>query len=229
MLVVGLTGSIGMGKSTVAERFRAHGIGVCDADAEVHRLYDGAAAGLIEAAFPGTTLDGKVERDKLSAALLRDPADFKKLEAIVHPLVEAAERDFLRREWSRGVRMAVLEIPLLFETGCDARIDVTIVVAAPASVQRRRVLERRGMTSEKLDALLARQMPDADKRRRADFVVDTGQPIEQSLAQVDAIIAMLQNREGTAYCRFWGVTAKGGGRGGSNAARDRARYRDDGA
>jgi dephospho-CoA kinase len=203
MLVVGLTGSIGMGKSTVAERFRAHGIGVCDADAEVRKLYEGAAAGIIEAAFPGTTVGGKVERDKLSAALLRDPAGFKKLEAIVHPLVEAAERQFLHRECSRGGRMAVLEIPLLFETGGDARVDVTIVVAAPAAVQRQRALERPGMTAEKLDAILARQMPDAEKRRRADFVVDTGLPIEQSLAQVDAIIALLQNREGTAYRRFW--------------------------
>jgi dephospho-CoA kinase len=229
MLVIGLTGSIGMGKSTVAERFRAHGIGVCDADAEVHRLYEGAAAGLIEAAFPGTTVDGKVDRDKLSAALRRNPAGFKKLEAIVHPLVEAAEREFLHREYRRGGRMAVLEIPLLFETGGEARVDVTIVVAAPASVQRQRVLERSGMTAEKLEAILARQLPDADKRRRADFVVDTGLPLEQSLAQVDAIIALLQNREGTAYCRFWaGLTAGTEGRDDPDAARDRPRYGDDG-
>ena len=203
MLVIGLTGSIGMGKSTVAERFRTHGIGVCDADAEVHRLYHGGAAAAIEAAFPGTTSDGKVDRSKLSAALLDDPAGFKKLEAIVHPLVEAAERAFLHREWSRGARMAVLEVPLLFETGGDARVDVTIVVAAPESAQRQRVLEREGMTVEKLDTILARQLSDADKRRRADFVVDTGLPKEQSLAQVDAIIAMLESRAGTAYQRFW--------------------------
>jgi dephospho-CoA kinase len=229
MLVVGLTGSIGMGKSAVAERFRAHGISVCDADAEVHKLYDGAAAGLIEAEFPGTTSDGKVDRGKLTAVLLRDPAGFKKLEAIIHPLVEAAERDFLHREWSRGARMAVLEIPLLFETGGDARLDATIVVSAPASAQRQRVLERPGMTTEKLDTILARQWSDAEKRRRADFVVDTGLPIEQSLAQVDAIIALLQNREGTAYCRFWaGLTAGTEGRGDPDAARDRARHGDDG-
>jgi dephospho-CoA kinase len=229
MLVVGLTGSIGMGKSTVAEHFRAHGIGVFSADAEVHRLHEGAAAPLIEAAFPGSTSEGKVDRDRLTELLLRDPASFEKLEAIVHPLVEAAEREFLRREWSRGARMAVLEIPLLFETGSDARVDVAIVVAAPESVQRQRVLERPRMTPAKLDAILARQMPDAEKRRRAHFVVDTGRPIEQSLAQVDAIIALLQNREGTAYCRFWaGPTAGTYGRGDLNAARDRSRYGDDG-
>jgi dephospho-CoA kinase len=203
MLVIGLTGSIGMGKTTVAGRFRAHGIGVCDADAEVRKLYEGAAVGPIEAAFPGTTSHGKVDRVKLSAALLSDPNGFKKLEAVVHPLVEEAERAFLHREWNRGARMAVLEVPLLFETGGDARVDVTIVVVAPASAQRQRVLERPGMSADKLDTILARQMSDADKRRRADFVVDTGIPIEQSLAQVDAIIAMLENRSGTAYRRFW--------------------------
>lgn len=203
MLVIGLTGSIGMGKSTVAGRLRAHSIGVFDADAEVHRLYQGVAAAPIEAAFPGATSSGKVDRVKLAASLLRDPAGFKRLEAIVHPLVEAAEREFLRREWTSGARMAVLEIPLLFEIGGNARVDVTIVVAAPASAQRQRVLERPGMTAEKLDALLAQQSSAAEKRCRADFVVDTGLPIEQSLAQVDAIIAGLQNREGTAYRWFW--------------------------
>jgi dephospho-CoA kinase len=203
MLVIGLTGSIGMGKSTVARRFEDHGIGVWDADAEVHRLYEGAAVAPIEAVFPGTTTDGKLDRAKLSAALLHDPSGFEKLERIVHPLVEAAEREFLHGEWSRGARMALLEIPLLFETGGDERVDVTIVVAAPPPVQRERALQRPGMTVQKLDALLSRQMSDAEKCRRADFVVDTGLPIEQSLAQVDAIIAALQGREGTAYRRFW--------------------------
>jgi dephospho-CoA kinase len=203
MLVIGLTGSIGMGKSTVARRFKAHGIGVCDADAEVHRLYEGAAVAPIEAAFPGTTADGKVDRVKLGAALLHDPSGFEKLERIVHPLVEAAEREFLHGEWSRGASMALLEIPLLFETGGDERVDLTIVVAAPAPVQRQRALQRPGMTAEKLEAILSRQMSDAEKRRRADFVVDTGLSIEQSLDQVDAIIAALQGREGTAYRRFW--------------------------
>jgi dephospho-CoA kinase len=203
MLVIGLTGSIGMGKSTVARRFKVHGIGVWDADAEVHRLYEGAAVAPIEAVFPGTTTDGKVDRAKLSAALLHDPRGFEKLERIVHPLVEAAEREFLHGEWSRGAPMALLEVPLLFETGGDERVDVTIVVAAPPPVQRERALQRPGMTVQKLDALLSRQMSDAEKCRRADFVVDTGLPIEQSLAQVDAIIAALQGREGTAYRRFW--------------------------
>jgi dephospho-CoA kinase len=203
MLVIGLTGSAGMGKSTVAAHFRGRGIPVFDADAEVHRLYDGLAAGSIETAFPGTVSGGKIDRQRLSAALLREPAAFKRLEAIVHPLVQTAERDFLRRSFELGVAMAVLEIPLLFETGGEGRVDVTIVVSAPASVQRERMLARPGMTAEKLDALLARQLPDAEKRARADFVVDTGHTIPETLAQTDRIIETLQGRQGTAYSRCW--------------------------
>lgn len=203
MLVIGLTGSAGMGKTTVAAHFRARGIPVLDADAEVHRLYEGAAVPLIEAAFLGTTAGGKVDRAKLSAALLENPEAFARLEEIVHPLVKAAERAFLQRSFADRAAMAVLEIPLLFETGGDARVDATIVVSAPAGVQRERILARPGMNAEKLDALLARQIPDAEKRARADFVVDTGLPIAETLAQVDRIIDTLRGRQGSAYQQYW--------------------------
>ena len=203
MLVLGLTGSIGMGKSTVAARLRALGIGVCDADAEVHKLYDGAAARPIEAAFPGTTTDGKVDRQKLAAVLLADPGGFKRLEAIVHPLVFAAERAFLQGEAARGAALAVLEVPLLYETGGEGRVDCVIVCSAPAPVQRARVMQRPGMTLEKLEQMLARQMSDAEKRARADFVVDTGGSFAESEAQVDRIVESLRGRQGTAYARHW--------------------------
>jgi len=203
MIVIGLTGSIGMGKSTIAERFRQLGVPVCDADALVHKLYEGEAVAPIEAAFPGTTSGGKVDRTKLGQAVLGDPRGLKKLESIVHPLVQAAEREFLREAAKQAARMSVLEIPLLFETGGDARVDVTVVVSAPAEIQRKRVLQRPGMTAAKLEAILARQMSDAEKRRRADFVVDTSGSIAESYAQVDAIVAALQNRGGTAYQQFW--------------------------
>lgn len=203
MLIIGLTGSIGMGKSTAAKRFQALGIAVCDADAEVHALYRGKAVAPIEAAFPGTTDADGVDRGRLSASLLADPSGFSRLEAIVHPLVFAAERDFLQAEAGRGAAMAVLEIPLLFEGIGHQRVDVTVVVSAPPDVQRKRVLERPGMTPERLDQILARQTPDADKRRLADFVVDTGATIAESEAQIDRIVAGLQGRIGTAYSRWW--------------------------
>ena len=205
MLIIGLTGSIGMGKSTAAKRFATLGLGVCDADAEVHKLYSdgGLAVGPIEAAFPGSTGVSGVDRQKLGAALLRDPTGFKRLEAIVHPLVHAAEREFLRAQAARGAAMAVLEIPLLLEGGGDSRVDVVVVVSAPADIQRRRVLERPGMTSEKLDQILSRQMPDAAKRAKADFVVDTGQTIPETEAQIDKIVAGLTGRTGKAYAQHW--------------------------
>lgn len=203
MIVVGLTGSIGMGKSTIAQRFRDLGFPVCDADAVVHELYDGAAVAPIEAAFPGTTSAGRVDRVKLGQAVLGDARGLKRLESIVHPLVRAEERKFLRNAFEQGALIAVLEIPLLFETGGDARVDVTVVVSAPAEVQRERVLQRTRMTPAKLDAILVRQMPDAEKRRRADFVVDTGGSIKASHAQVDAIVEALRNRGGRAYQQFW--------------------------
>jgi dephospho-CoA kinase len=203
MLVIGLTGSIGMGKSTIAQRFRDLGIPVVDADALVHQLYEGAAVAPIEQAFPGTTANGKVDRVKLGQAVLHDPRGLQHLESIVHPLVHAAEREFLREAQKSGAAMAVLEIPLLFETGGDRRVDVTVVVSAPADVQRARVLERPGMTAAKLDAILARQMSDAEKRRRADFIVDTGVDLETSQGQVDAIVRALGGRGGEAFERDW--------------------------
>jgi dephospho-CoA kinase len=203
MLVIGLTGSIGMGKSTVAARFRALGIGVSDADAEVHKLYEGAAVPAIEVAFPGTTGNGKVDRQKLAAALLANPAGFKRLEAIVHPMVFEAERAFLRAEAARGAPLAVIEIPLLLETGGERRVDCVIVCSASADAQRQRVMQRPGMTLEKLEQMLARQMSDADKRARADFVVDTGGTFAEANAQVDKIAESLQGRQATAYEKYW--------------------------
>jgi dephospho-CoA kinase len=203
MLVVGLTGSIGMGKSAVAARLRALGIGVCDADAEVHKLYEGRAVPAIEAAFPGTTAAGKVDRQKLAAALLAAPDKFKRLEAIVHPLVLEAERAFLRAEAARGAGMAVLEVPLLLETGGKARVDVVVVVSAPADVQRERVLRRPGMVLEKLEQMLARQLSDADKRGQADFVVDTGGSFADTYLQVDKVVESLKGRQGNAFAKFW--------------------------
>ena len=203
MLVVGLTGSIGMGKSTAAARVKAKGIAVFDADAKVHDLYDGPLGPEIEAAFPGVTAAGKVDRAKLSAALLKAPEKFKALEAIVHPKVRAAEKAFLHEQASNGAKIAVLEVPLLFEAGGYETVDVVIVVSASAATQRVRVLARPGMTVEKLDRLLKRQLPDAEKRNRADFVVDTDGPVSACDAQIDAIIAALQHRVGTAFERHW--------------------------
>jgi dephospho-CoA kinase len=203
MLLLGLTGSIGMGKSTVAARLRALGIGVCDADAEVHKLYDGPAADAIEAAFPGTTTDGKVDRQKLAELLLADPGGFKRLEVIVHPLVFAAERAFLQAEAARGAALAVLEVPLLYETGGERRVDCVLVCSAPADAQRARVMQRAGMTPQKLEQILARQLSDAQKRARADFVVDTGGTFKESEAQVDKIVESLRRRQGMAYAKYW--------------------------
>jgi len=169
----------------------------------VHKLYDGAAARPIEAAFPGTTTDGKVDRQKLAAVLLADPGGFKRIEAIVHPLVFAAERAFLQAEAARGAALAVLEVPLLYETGGERRVDCVLVCSAPAEAQRARVMQRAGMTPQKLEQILARQLSDAQKRARADFVVDTGGTRAESEAQVDKIIESLQGRQGTAYAKYW--------------------------
>ena len=189
MFILGLTGSLGMGKSTTARFFAEEGVPVHDADAVVHRLYEGEAAAAIEAAFPGTTTAGKVDRTKLAARVLGDGAALARLEAIVHPLVQDAERRLIAEARSRGEKIAVLDIPLLFESGADRRVDAVVVVSAPPDVQRARVLERPGMTVEKLEAILARQMPDAEKRARADFVVDTSQGFDAARAQVRAILA----------------------------------------
>ncbi len=188
MFILGLTGSVGMGKSTTARFFAEEGVPVHDADAVVHRLYEGEAVTAIEAAFPGTTLNGKVDRAKLGARVLGDAAALAQLEAIVHPLVHEAERRLLAEARARGEKVVVLDIPLLFETGGDRRVDAVVVVSAPPDVQRARVLERRGMTTDKLAAILAKQMPDAEKRRRADFVVDTSQGFEAAREQVRAIL-----------------------------------------
>jgi dephospho-CoA kinase len=191
MLVLGLTGSIGMGKTTTARLFAEAGVPVHDADATVHRLYEGEAVAPIGAAFPGTTADGKVDREILARRVLGDTPALQRLEAIVHPLVRAAETQFLAKAAANGAPVAVLDIPLLFETGADARVDAVVVVSAPADIQRQRAFERPGMTAEKLQQILARQMPDAEKRARADFVVDSSQGIEAARAQVQSILQSL--------------------------------------
>jgi dephospho-CoA kinase len=188
MFILGLTGSLGMGKSTTAGFFAEAGVPVHDADAVVHRLYEGEAVAAIEAAFPGTTSAGKVDRDKLAARVLDTPAALRALEAIVHPLVRHAEARFLAQARSRGAKVVVLDIPLLLETAGDRRVDAIVVVSAPGDVQRQRVLERAGMTPDKLDALLARQMADSEKRRHADFVVDTSRGFDAARAQVKEIL-----------------------------------------
>jgi dephospho-CoA kinase len=191
MIVLGLTGSIGMGKSTTARMFADAGVPVHDSDEAVHRLYAGKAAPLVEAAFPGTTLAGVVDRAKLGARVLGDAAALKRLEAIIHPLVRADADAFLAKHRNASESIAVLDIPLLFETGGRNRVDKVVVVTAPAEIQRERVLARPGMTEEKLASILAKQVPDAEKRRQADFVVDTGQGMEAARAAVNAIIRQL--------------------------------------
>ncbi|MDT3685247.1 MAG: dephospho-CoA kinase [Pseudorhodoplanes sp.] len=193
MFILGLTGSIGMGKTTTARLFAEEGVPVHDADAVVHKLYEGEAVPLIETAFPGTTQAGRVDREQLGRRVVGDAAALRRLEAIVHPLVRQAEERFLAEAKARDTKVVVLDIPLLFETGGDTRVDATVVVTAPADVQRARVLERPGMSAEKLDALLAKQMPDAEKRRRADFIVDSGQGIEHARTQVRQILARIAN------------------------------------
>ena len=202
MLVVGLTGGIGMGKSAAAERLAWHGIPVFDADACVHRLYEGAAADQIEAAFPGATRKRRVNRRLLSERIAGSPERLRQLEQIVHPLVIEAELDFLREEEAKGTPLAVLEIPLLFETGAEARVDVTVVVSASKDVQRSRVLARPGMAVEKLEHLLARQLPDAERKARADFVVDGGRSLEHMRIEIDRLIESLKNREGRVMERL---------------------------
>jgi dephospho-CoA kinase len=188
MFILGLTGSLGMGKSTTAGFFAEAGVPVHDADAVVHRLYEGEAVAAIEAAFPGTAVAGKVDRARLAARVVDNPAALRQLEAIVHPLVSAAKERFLSEARALGAKVVVLDIPLLFETGGDQKVDAVVVVSAPTEVQRQRVLERPGMTADKLDALLARQTPDGEKRRRADFVVDTSHGFDAARAQVREIL-----------------------------------------
>jgi dephospho-CoA kinase len=191
MFVLGLTGSIGMGKSTAAAMFRAEGIAVHDADAAVHALYRGEAAPVIEAAFPGTTRDGVVDRGLLGARVLDDPAALARLEAIMHPLVAASRDAFLTEAEKGGAKLVVLDVPLLFETGGDRRVDAVVLVTAPEAVQKERVSRRPGMTPERLAVILARQMPDVEKRARAHFIIDTGGELAATRRQVRAILRAL--------------------------------------
>jgi dephospho-CoA kinase len=188
MVVIGLTGSLGMGKSTTLRFFAEAGVPVYDADEAVHRLYAGEAVPLIEAAFPGTTGKDGIDRARLAQAVLGSPAALARLEAIVHPLVRREEQRFLDAARNAGAKVAVLDIPLLFETGGDVRVDAVVVVSAPPDVQRARAFARPGMTQEKFQALLAKQMPDEEKRRRADFVVDSSQGKDYAREQVHAIL-----------------------------------------
>jgi dephospho-CoA kinase len=188
MIVLGLTGSIGMGKSTAAGFFADEGVPIYDADQAVHRLYAGTAAAAIEAAFPGSTVGGAVDRALLSPQVIGDPAALRRLEAIVHPLVRREEAQFLADAEAAGAEVVVLNIPLLFETGGDKRCDAVVVVSAPARMQHERVMSRPDMTEEKFARLLAQQVPDAEKRRRADFVVDSSKDFDSTRAQVRAIL-----------------------------------------
>ena len=190
MIVLGLTGSIGMGKSTTTALFAEMGALTWNADDAVHALYapGGAAVAPVDQAFPGVVVDGAVDRTRLAAALGRDDTAFKQLEAIVHPLVAAGRVADLIAAQARGVRLAVLDIPLLFETGGDRAVDAVVVVTADPEVQAARVLARHGMTRERFDAILARQLPDAEKRARADFIVDTGLGLDAARAQVAEIV-----------------------------------------
>jgi dephospho-CoA kinase len=194
--LVGLTGSIGMGKTETAKMFARLGVPVYDADAAVHRLYEkgGAAVAAVAGAFPGTVKDGKVDRALLARDIARVPDGFRKLEAIVHPLVARKQMEFLAAATASGAEMVVLDIPLLFETSGHKRMDAVVVVSAPEHIQRARVLEREGMTAEKLDHILSRQMPDAQKRAQAHFVVETGKGLDHAFEQVKRIVESLRKR-----------------------------------
>jgi dephospho-CoA kinase len=196
MMIVGLTGSMAMGKSTAANYLKSRGVPVFDSDAAVHALYEGEAVETIEQAFPGVAQGGRVDRKKLGEAIAGDAEALARLEAIVHPMVRRKQRDFILTEELRGADLVILDIPLLFESGAERLCDAVIVVSAPEEVQRERLAARKGMTPEKIDDLLSRQMPDAEKRARADFVVDTSGTIPESRAQLDRILATLRQQEG---------------------------------
>ena len=195
MIVLGLTGSIGMGKSTTALMFKDNGIAVHDADATVHRLYSGKAVPLVEAAFPGATNDNGVDRNKLAEIVVGNEQQMKKLEAIIHPLVRKEEEAFLSKAETDGAKLVILDIPLLFETGGEKRVDGIVVVTAPQTVQRQRVLDREGMSEAKFAAILERQYPDEEKRKKADFVIDTSKGMESARSEVVAIIEQVQSGE----------------------------------
>jgi dephospho-CoA kinase len=189
MLILGLTGSIGMGKSTTAKLFAEAGVPVYDADAAVHKIYEGEAAPAIEAAFPGTTVDGKVDRARLSAQVVHNPAAMKQLEQIVHPMLGASRKKFFEEAEAAGAPVVVVDVPLLFETGGEKRVDAVVVVTTTPEMQRERVLARGTMDDAKLDAILARQLPDAEKRKRADFVVDTSDGLDPVRTRIKDILA----------------------------------------
>lgn len=198
MFVVGLTGSIGMGKSTTAGLFAAEGVPVNDADQVVHDLYRSDAVEPIRQAFPTAVVDGVVDRQRLSENLAKNPANFKTLEAIVHPLVRLREKAFLEQQRARGASVVVLDIPLLFETNANNRVDKIIVVSCAPDIQRARVLARPGMTPEKFELILSRQTPDAEKRAKADYVIDTGHGIDKAREQVKTILEDLRKQAGIA-------------------------------
>jgi dephospho-CoA kinase len=191
MIILGLTGSIGMGKSTTAEMFAELGIPVNDADAVVHDLYKGDAVGPIDEAFPGVISNGEVDRAKLSALLAENPTRFKELEAIIHPLVRDREKAFIDRHRALATPLVLLDIPLLYETGGDSRVDAVAVVTADPEIQSDRVLKRPGMTPEKFALIQSRQMPDAQKRAKADYIIDTGRGLDSARAQVKALVDRL--------------------------------------
>lgn len=194
MIVLGLTGSIGTGKSTTAAMFRDLGVPVHDADATVHDLYRAEAVAPVAALFPEALEDGVIDRKALSAVLARSPERFGELEAVIHPLVRARETAFLDAERPNGAPLVLLDIPLLYETGGEKRVDKVVVVTCDPQTQRERVLARPGMTEEKFQLILSRQMPDAEKRRRADFIIDTGRGLDAAREQVEEIIARLTER-----------------------------------
>ncbi len=208
MLLIGLTGSIGMGKSETAKMFARRGVPVYDADKSVHALYEpgGAAVAPIEAAFPDVVREGRVDRAELSKYVVGKPDALKRLEAIVHPLVARAQLDFLAKAEADGAPMVVLDIPLLFETGGEKRVDVVVVVSAPADLQRTRVLARDGMTEEKFESIRAKQVPDDVKRAKADFIIATDKGLEDAQAQVDEVLKALEGRAG----RIWAQRRDGG-------------------
>ncbi|MFK0278062.1 dephospho-CoA kinase [Ensifer sp. NPDC090286] len=198
MIILGLTGSIAMGKSTTAQMFRDFGVPVNDADEIVHQLYSGEAVAPVEAAFPGSTRDGKVDRAELSRQLMQAPERLRELEAIVHPLVRGKEQEFLAENRAANVPFVVLDIPLLFETGAEKRVDRVVVVTCSAELQRQRALKRPGMTEEKLAMILARQVPDSEKRKRADYIIDTSDSFDVTRAQVKAVVDQLAASNGDA-------------------------------
>ena len=214
MIILGLTGSIGMGKTTAAAMLQSMGLRICDSDAIVHKLLakDGGAVNAIAAAFGNVVHDGAVDRPALGQAVFSDPDALKRLEAILHPMVQATQADFLKNAALNGIQIAVLDVPLLFEVGTDQRCDAVIVVTAPRFLQEQRVLRRPGMTPERLLATLARQLPDAEKRRRADFVVHTGLGKWHTYRRLRGIIMQLRDQRGTKWPpagpSSWGVDAR---------------------